>query len=116
MSVEREITDKIQEWVRNCGASFAAKLIATYLRDANKRMADIHQAQADSDQELLTRSAHTLKSSSGQVGALVVSALAKEIELASRAARFADIGAALPTLDKQFLLAKTVLETIRPSV
>lgn len=116
MAPEQDIAAKMQEWCRNCGADFAAKLIATYMRDASKRLADIHTAHADGNQELLTRSAHTMKSSSAQVGALALSAIAKEIELASRAAKFEAAGAALPALDEQFEQAKRVLETLSPSV
>lgn len=116
MATEQEITSKIQEWTQNCGDKFTAKFIATYMRDASKRLADIHSAHANSDQELLTRSAHTMKSSSAQVGALAVSELAKEIELASRAAKFDAAGAALPALDAEFAVAMRVLETLTPSV
>lgn len=115
MDRQQEITAKIQEWTQNCGASFTKKLIATYLRDASQRLADIRQAHTDSNQELLTRSAHTIKSSSAQVGAMAVSGLAKDIELASRAGKFAEAGAALPALDAEFAAAQQVLETINPA-
>jgi len=115
MATEQEITGKIQEWVRNCGENFATKLIATYVRDASKRLADIHQAHASGDRALLTRSAHTMKSSCGQVGAMAVSESAKTIELASRAAKFEEAGAVLPALDAEFAVAKKVLEAIGAS-
>lgn len=115
MATETEITAKIQEWVKNCGTGFVTKLIATYMRDASKRLADIHSAHSSNNQELLTRSAHTMKSSSAQVGALAVSEIAKAIELNSRAGKFEEAGAALPGLDQEFAAAKEVLEKINPS-
>lgn len=115
MDTQQEITDKIQEWTQNCGASFTTKLIATYLRDASKRLADIRQAHTDSNQELLTRSAHTMKSSSAQVGALTVSEMAKSIEANSKAGKFEEVGHALPALDAEFVVAKQVLEALSPS-
>ena len=56
------------------------ELIDLFLQDAPQRMQEIEQGLADGDIRRLERAAHTLKSSSANIGALSLSALFKRME------------------------------------
>ena len=55
-------------------------LILNYCDVSHKLLNEMKQAVADSDAEALKRSAHPLKSSSAQLGAIGVSECAKKLE------------------------------------
>jgi CheY-like chemotaxis protein len=62
----------------------AQELIAIFLKDTPDKLATMQQAIADNDPNALFRVAHTLKSSSGSIGALHFSALCKHLEQQGR--------------------------------
>jgi HPt (histidine-containing phosphotransfer) domain-containing protein len=66
-------------------ASFVDELVDAYLGDAPVHLTAIGTAIAAGSSEDLVRPAHTLKSSSATVGALGLSAVARELELNARA-------------------------------
>ena len=88
-AVEIEISDKAKEWMEEFGADFLVDLIDVYLADTPKRMAQMRVAADGGDPDTLIREAHTLKSSSAIVGAMRLSALAKQMEFAWRCGNFA---------------------------
>ena len=55
-------------------------LLDTFLRDMPLQLAKLEAAVADDDAEKLWRAAHPLKSSSGSIGAMLLSALAERME------------------------------------
>jgi HPt (histidine-containing phosphotransfer) domain-containing protein len=65
-------------------AEFVADLVRTYLADAPTHLAAIADAVAADDAAALVRPAHTLKSSSATVGAMLISSRARRIEMAAR--------------------------------
>lgn len=75
-SVLREITRaaNIAPW----------ELIEMFIDDAKQSVATIMQTSAVTDPELVNRTAHTLKSSAGSVGAMCVAEIAKELEAATK--------------------------------
>jgi HPt (histidine-containing phosphotransfer) domain-containing protein len=64
--------------------AFLDELAETYLADAPVHLAAIRRALDAASAEDLVRPAHTLKSSSATVGALVLSGYARELELDGR--------------------------------
>ena len=60
------------------------ELIDLYLLDAPQRIAEIRHALATGDWKLLERAAHTLKSSSANIGARGLSQLCTELEREAR--------------------------------
>jgi CheY-like chemotaxis protein/HPt (histidine-containing phosphotransfer) domain-containing protein len=75
----------LAELAANTDAAFVRELVDTYLDDSPRLLDDMRQALRDDNATLLARSAHSLKSNSASVGALGLSALAKELELAGKA-------------------------------
>ena len=64
--------------------SFVVELIETFLADGPDQLSAIDAALTHDDAEALVRPAHTLKSSSATVGAMRLSATARELEMAGR--------------------------------
>lgn len=64
-----------------------ARIIALFLEDAPRLIAQLEKASTVADLETMREAAHTLKSSSANVGAMALSAAAKRIELGARAQR-----------------------------
>ena len=59
-------------------------VIQSYLKSAPNLMHGVREAVQSRDMDALVKSAHPLKSSSANVGALELSALAKELEIKGR--------------------------------
>src|SRR5262249_19568893 len=62
------------------GADFLAQLIAVFLEDTPKVLADLRQALESSDAGALARAAHTLKSNATNMGAVPLADLSSELE------------------------------------
>jgi two-component system sensor histidine kinase/response regulator len=63
---------------------FVRELLETYLAETPEQLAAIGAALEADDADALVRPAHTLKSSSATLGAMRLSALARELEMAGR--------------------------------
>jgi HPt (histidine-containing phosphotransfer) domain-containing protein len=63
----------------------ADELIMIFLNDTPTKLATLQQALADADPHSLFTTAHSLKSSSRQLGALHFSSLCKQVEMQARA-------------------------------
>ena len=74
-------------------SAFVRDLVETYLVETPAQMDGISAAVAANDAEALVRPAHTLKSSSATLGAMRLSQVARELEMAGRAGAL-DAGAA----------------------
>jgi PAS domain S-box-containing protein len=61
--------------------AFVAEMIATFQADSPDALAEMRQGIERGDAALLRRAAHTLKSNSADFGALVLSALCRELEM-----------------------------------
>ena len=112
-AIEKAINDKAKEWVEEYDAEFLVELIDVYLDDTPKRLDNLCAALAGGDLETLTREAHTLKSSSANVGAMSISAIAKEIEAAGRQGDVASVGDKARRIQADFQLVKSALEAAR---
>jgi HPt (histidine-containing phosphotransfer) domain-containing protein len=64
--------------------AFVRELVETYLADTPAQLAAMTTAVESDDADALVRPAHTLKSSSATVGAMRLSSLARELEMAGR--------------------------------
>jgi CheY-like chemotaxis protein/two-component sensor histidine kinase len=62
----------------------AARIVTVYLEDAPQLIAQLEQAAFGPDFDALREAAHSLKSSSANLGAMALSAAAKRIELGAR--------------------------------
>ena len=112
-AVEKEIRSKAKEWVDEYGADFLVELIDVYLADTPNRLVLLRQAIEGGDAETCVREAHTLKSSSANLGALELSASAKQMEAAGRAGRTTSLADEIGRFESQFAAVKAALEALR---
>ncbi len=62
------------------GSGFVARVLGTYGRSLERHVGEARQARAAAQWEQFARAAHTLKSASASVGALVFSEICADIE------------------------------------
>jgi HPt (histidine-containing phosphotransfer) domain-containing protein len=77
-------------------------LIQTYLDSAPKLVADVQAAIAHRDVGAMVIPVHSLKSSSANVGAVQLSALARETEQLARAGKFGEAEAAFRDVETAY--------------
>ena len=82
--------------------SFVDELTDAYLADAPSHLGAIRRALDAGSAEDLVRPAHTLKSSSATVGALVLAGYARELELEARAGSLAGADERLAAAKTEF--------------
>ncbi len=93
-----------------------AKVIATFLRSSAEVSREIDAAAAAGDLRALEDAAHTLKSSSGQVGALRLSRLAREFGVAAEQRATNDCETLLQALSRELALLNDSLRAEFPEV
>ena len=87
-----------------------ARLIALYRDDSSQLLADMENGLKVGDAETVARAAHTLKSSSANLGAANVAAIARLIETSARNGDIADLPASMTKLRAQRTVALSELE------
>ncbi|MFT3897817.1 MAG: ATP-binding protein [Thermomonas sp.] len=81
---QRTIDDEVLEELRAVLGGELDRLIRVFLDDAPKHIAALEEAALAPDLEALREHAHSLKSSSANLGAMQLSAAAKRVELGAR--------------------------------
>lgn len=85
------------------------RVLETYQRSLDKSMADCASAMAVEDWTTIGRIAHTLRSSSASIGALVFSSHCKTVETLIREHRSGDAGPALQALQNESARVRVAL-------
>ena len=67
---ESAIDETYRELQAGSGAEFVVELVATFLEEAPKTLAELRTARANGDAEKFRRAAHSLKSNGNTFGAL----------------------------------------------
>lgn len=91
---------------------FLRELIAIYLADTPKQLAQLEDALSRHDATVATRAAHSIKGSSGNFGAEQFSRLAHEIETACKANNLTAATSSLPDFKRHFGLVVEALKRI----
>lgn len=89
--------------------AFVDELIDTYIDDAMVQLAAMREAAATGDVEAMIRPAHSLKSSSANVGATAVAEASRSLEADGRGGAIDDAVARVAACDAAFEAAKAVL-------
>lgn len=76
-----------------------AELVESYLEDAPKLLADVKNASKEADLQILIRAAHTLKSSSNNLGASLLANTALQIELLGKENKLPEASAMIDELE-----------------
>ena len=89
-----------------------SRLISLYRDDSSQLLADLDNAMKLGDADGVARAAHTLKSSSANLGATNVAAIARQIEHAARAGDLVDLLSSVTKLRAQRTVALSELEAL----
>ena len=81
---------------------FVDELIDTYLEDAAVQLDAMRSAAEASDEAALVRPAHSLKSSSANVGAMALAEMCRSLEADGRAGAVADMAARVDACGRSF--------------
>ena len=81
-------------------------LLESYKEDAHKLLEDIKASSTEADLEIMVRAAHTLKSSSSNIGAIALANIALEIETLGKDNNLAKASSLIPSLES--LLTQTL--------
>mgnify|MGYP005839214743 CR=1 FL=1 len=82
-AIDNAVIGKVRAIGGENASAFLAELIAAFEEDADKLLAELREAAAENNAEVLRRAAHTLKGSSATLGAVRLSAMCQELELMS---------------------------------
>ncbi len=93
--------------------TFLGELIDTYFNDAPQLLAAMRGALADGNVEEFRRAAHSLKSNSANLGAMTLSALAKELEMMGKAGVLDGAADKIARVETEYAQAKDALEQKR---
>jgi CheY-like chemotaxis protein len=88
----------------------ASELIAVFLDDAPKRLAELREAKDQGDLEKLERAAHTLKSSSATLGAMPLSDLCRDLEAMGRERTLEGTAEKVTQVEAEYARVKAALE------
>jgi signal transduction histidine kinase/DNA-binding response OmpR family regulator len=89
-----------------------SRLIALYRDDSSQLLADIDNGLKSRDAEAIARAAHTLKSSSANLGATNVAAIARQIEHSARSGEIDNLTGPVTSLKAQRTVALSELEAL----
>ena len=103
--VDSKVFDELRQSV---GSDFAAELVATFLEEAPKMLADLRASFSSHEAEPFRRTAHSLKTNSQTFGAGALGAHARKLELAGIPADASD----LDELESVYFETETALRTM----
>lgn len=86
-AIDMKVLDQYREFDPSGGLSLAHQIMQVYRDSSGETVQQVGRAIAEGDAETMRRSAHTLKSSSANVGAMALSALFKQLEILGKEAR-----------------------------
>jgi two-component system sensor histidine kinase/response regulator len=104
--------DQIRALSKDGGDALVQKVIATYVNDAAQQLQTLRNAIAGFDTDGLRKVAHSLKSSSANVGADTLAQLCKEMEYLGRAATTEGASGILTNMELEFQAVRHSLSAI----
>jgi signal transduction histidine kinase/CheY-like chemotaxis protein/HPt (histidine-containing phosphotransfer) domain-containing protein len=107
--LDRRALDAIRELSPERGATILARVIDSYLLSAPDQLEALRRALVDKDAKTLQTQAHSLKSSSANVGARELSALAREVEALGRAGQTTEAAGLVERIAAEFLRVRDAL-------
>jgi HPt (histidine-containing phosphotransfer) domain-containing protein len=112
-SLNQKVIAELRALERDGCPGFLAELIDLFLREGTLHMARLRDSLTARDAQLFARSAHTLKGSSGNLGAQALSRICGELQEIGHAADWARAAEVFPRLEAEFLVVETDLLTER---
>lgn len=111
--LDNETLDRLRQLSESCGEDVLGKAVGLFARDAPRHVEALRSSSESEDAQGITRSAHSLKGSSGALGALRLSALCRELEDMGRSA---DIAQAPARIDAAQSVLQETLDRLQREV
>jgi two-component system, sensor histidine kinase and response regulator len=112
VTLDHSAIDAVRQLDPDGNDRLLSRLIALYRDDSSQLLADMDNGMKAADADIVARAAHTLKSSSANLGATNVAAIARLIEHAARSGDIADLPSSLTKLRAQRTVALSELEAL----
>jgi HPt (histidine-containing phosphotransfer) domain-containing protein len=104
--LDHSMLDELQE----IAGDETARIIGLFLEDAPRLIAQLESAASQPDLDAMRDAAHTLKSSSANVGAMALSTAAKRVELGARAMKLDRPAVAVALVIAEYARARMALQ------
>lgn len=109
-SIDDEVLEKIRALERNGTPRLVARLVEFFLKETPLQIERMKKAHTSADAGALRMAAHTLKSSSANIGAMTLHELCKALELRARHQQIDDALDRIARIEREFLTAREILQ------
>ncbi|MGA2015936.1 MAG: Hpt domain-containing protein [Opitutaceae bacterium] len=110
--IDPEAIATLKELNPDDDGAFLKEIVGIYLEDTPKRLQDLKESLASGNVVLFTRTAHTIKGSSANVGAVVLAGVAERLETLSRKEGLGGVAALVAECEQQYGRAAAELRTL----
>ncbi len=111
--IDQSVLASLRQLERDTDEDLLGELIELFFEDAPARLKCLRGALAQGDANGFMRAAHSLKGSSGNLGARGMAALCADLEQRARSGTLDGVEAIVATLEKEFELVRRALEQER---
>jgi HPt (histidine-containing phosphotransfer) domain-containing protein len=111
-TIDPEAIANLRELNPGDNGEFLREIVAIYVEDTPKRIADLKSCLASGDVVTFTRAAHTIKGSSANVGAQVLMAMAERLEVISRKEGLGGVSGLIADCEAEFERVRVELARI----
>jgi CheY-like chemotaxis protein/HPt (histidine-containing phosphotransfer) domain-containing protein len=109
-AIDQSVLDSLRELENEEDPDLVASLVVLFFRDTLERLGSMRRAIDSADAEALEGIAHSLKSSSANLGALPMSLLCGDLEVKGRTGALEGAAEVLARIEKEFGRARLILE------
>jgi HPt (histidine-containing phosphotransfer) domain-containing protein len=109
--IDKQVLEGIRAMERDGAKGILDRVLRLYLQGTPLILDQLRQALDRSDVQQLQNAAHTLKSSSANVGAMQLSALCRELESLGRSSTLAGAAERVAQVDAEFLRVRRELSS-----
>jgi CheY-like chemotaxis protein len=109
-TIDRKVLDTLRSLRRGKAPDLLLKVLHMYLNHAPQLLNTIRDAVAHSDALALQQAAHSLKSSSANVGAMQLAAFSKEMEALGKAQQVTQAVSLLAAMEAEYTLVEQALQ------
>lgn len=104
--------EAIRQVQRPGGPDLVQRIVSLFLKEAPARVDALIEGLRRGDAASAARAAHALKSACGNVGALRLSAICRDVEALARDDRISDASAHIEELSAEFARARAALQAL----
>ncbi len=108
--IDKNVLEGIRALQQPGAPDVVAKIVGTFLSSSGDLVGELEAAVKSGDTEVIQRSAHTLKSSSANIGAIILAELCKELESIGREQRLDDAPSVLAKVLAEYPLVCDALQ------